>query len=223
MNLSTINNEWYQVLETEFRAPYFSDLAEFVKQERSNGDIYPPKDDVFNALNKSSLSKVKVVLLGQDPYHGSGQAHGLSFSVPMGIKIPPSLRNMYKELHSDIGFIIPNHGNLESWANQGVLLLNATLTVRADNAGSHQKKGWETFTDAVIKAVSDNNSGVVFLLWGNYAQRKSDLIDSTKHLILKAVHPSPLSASRGFFGCKHFSQTNEYLLKNGKTPINWSL
>jgi len=218
-----INNEWYKVLEAQFRAPYFSSLTEFVKHERETKEVYPPKGLVFNAFNKTPLSKVKVVLLGQDPYHGVGQAHGLSFSVPDGIKIPPSLRNMYKELNSDINFNIPSHGNLEKWANQGVLLLNATLTVRAENAGSHQKKGWETFTDAVIKCVSDNTEGVVFLLWGNYAQKKECLIDQTKHNILKAVHPSPLSASRGFFGCKHFSQTNKYLSEKGKDPIDWCL
>jgi len=224
MNFNTkINNEWYKVLEAQFRAPYFSCLTEFVKQERETSEVYPPKEFIFNAFNKTPLHKVKVVLLGQDPYHGVGQAHGLSFSVPNGIKIPPSLRNIYKELNSDINFKIPNHGNLEKWANQGVLLLNATLTVRAENAGSHQKKGWETFTDSVIKCISDNTEGVVFLLWGNYAQKKECLIDQTKHKILKAVHPSPLSASRGFFGCKHFSKTNEYLSEKGKETIDWSL
>jgi uracil-DNA glycosylase len=178
---------------------------------------------VYNAFNKTAFDNIKIVILGQDPYHGEGQAHGLSFSVPEGVKIPPSLRNIYKELNSDVGIDIPQHGNLKRWAEQGVLLLNATLTVRANSAGSHQKKGWETFTDNTIKAISDNSDYVVFMLWGNYAQKKEALIDDQKHLILKSVHPSPLSARRGFMGCKHFSQANKYLSDKGKEVINWSL
>jgi uracil-DNA glycosylase len=214
---------WCEVLRDEFESDYFKQLNNFVKSERENQDIYPPENLVYNAFNKTAFDNIKIVILGQDPYHGEGQAHGLSFSVPEGVKIPPSLRNIYKELNSDVGIDIPEHGNLERWAEQGVLLLNATLTVRANSAGSHQKKGWETFTDNTIKAISDNSNSVVFMLWGNYAHKKEALIDESKHLILKSVHPSPLSARRGFMGCKHFSQANKYLSDKGKEVINWSL
>ncbi|MCT4639509.1 MAG: uracil-DNA glycosylase [Bacteroidales bacterium] len=221
---SYINDaKWCQILNSEFESDYFKQLNNFVESERANGVIYPPKDLVYNAFNKTAFDNIKIVILGQDPYHGEGQAHGLSFSVPEGVKIPPSLRNIYKELNSDVGIDIPQHGNLKRWAEQGVLLLNATLTVRANSAGSHQKKGWETFTDNTIKAISDNSDYVVFMLWGNYAQKKEALIDDQKHLILKSVHPSPLSARRGFMGCKHFSQANKYLSDKGKEVINWSL
>ena len=219
-----IEDGWKEVLSTEFQKDYFKNLKKFLVDEKSkNKRIYPPGNLIFNAFDKTPFNKVKVVILGQDPYHGYGQAHGLCFSVPDGIKIPPSLRNIYKELHSDIGFIIPKSGNLEKWAKQGVLLLNATLTVRDSEAGSHQKKGWETFTDNVIKTVSDKRENIVFILWGNYAQSKEGLIDSTKHFIIKSVHPSPLSASRGFFGSKPFSKTNNYLESKGITKIDWNL
>ena len=219
-----IEESWKQVLYNEFQKDYFKKLKQFLLEEKSaNKRIYPPGSLIFNAFNKTPFDKVKVVILGQDPYHGYGQAHGLCFSVPDGVKIPPSLRNIYKELNTDVDFTIPTSGNLEKWATQGVLLLNATLTVRDSEAGSHQKKGWEIFTDNVIKTVSDNKNNVVFILWGNYAQSKESLIDKEKHLIIKSVHPSPLSASRGFFGSKPFSKTNNYLQKNGLETINWNL
>ncbi len=217
------DSKWREVLCCEFESDYFRELTAFVKSEREGDEIYPPEHLVYNAFNKTVFDNIKVVILGQDPYHGEGQAHGLSFSVPEGVKIPPSLRNIYKELNSDIGIDIPSHGNLERWAEQGVLLLNATLTVRANSAGSHQKRGWERFTDNVIKAISDNSNSVVFMLWGNYAHKKAILINENKHLILKSVHPSPLSARRGFMGCKHFSQANRYLSDAGQDVINWSL
>jgi uracil-DNA glycosylase len=217
---------WLHVLKSEFEQPYMLKLKEFLKAEKSAGNIiYPKSSDIFNAFNTTAFDDVKVVILGQDPYHGPQQAHGLSFSVQKGVDIPPSLRNIYKELQTDIpGFAIPQHGNLTGWAQQGVLLLNATLTVQAANAGSHQKKGWEQFTDTVIKKISDEKQGVVFILWGNYAQSKSVLIDPTKHLVIKSTHPSPLAVSRGgFFGSRPFSKTNEYLIKQGKTPIDWQI
>jgi len=222
MNLN-IEAGWKQVLQSEFEQDYFKELIEFVDTEYNTKTIYPPKSQVFNAFDLCPFKQTKVVILGQDPYHGPDQAHGLCFSVNKGIKTPPSLVNIYKELHNDVGFIIPDHGNLEHWAKQGVLLLNATLTVEAHKAGSHQKKGWEKLTDAVIKTVAEQSEHVVFLLWGAYAQKKAQLIDDTKHCILSSVHPSPLSAYRGFLGNQHFSQTNAYLKVKGKEVINWQL
>jgi uracil-DNA glycosylase len=200
-------------------------LRQFLKNEKQAGNkIYPKGSDIFNAFNKTPFDKVEVVILGQDPYHGENQAHGLSFSVQKGITIPPSLRNIYKELQTDIPvFIIPGHGDLTKWAEQGVLLLNASLTVRAGIPGSHQKKGWEEFTDNVIKTISDKKEGIVFILWGSFAQAKAELIDKAKHHIIKSPHPSPFSADRGFFGSKPFSKTNEILIKEGKKPIDWQI
>ncbi len=218
-----IEESWKNALLSEFNSSYFAQLKEFLLSERKLHTIYPPASTIFEAFNKTPLHKVKVVILGQDPYHGPGQAHGLSFSVPQGLPLPPSLQNIFKEISDDIGLAMPKNGNLESWAAQGVLLLNATLTVRAHQAGSHQKQGWERFTNAAIKAVSENNKGVIFLLWGSYAQAKAELIDQSKHHVLKAPHPSPLSAYRGFFGCRHFSQTNALLINQGLEPINWTV
>jgi uracil-DNA glycosylase len=217
-----IEESWQYALKDEFTASYFSDLRDFLKEEKQSKVIYPSGSRIFAAFNFTPLTAVKVVILGQDPYHGRGQAHGLCFSVPEGIKPPPSLMNIYKELHSDLGIPIPATGNLERWTKQGVLLLNATLTVRAGEAGSHQGKGWEIFTDQVIRTISDLRAGVVFLLWGNYAQAKESLIDQTKHFVLKAPHPSPFSANRGFFGCRHFSKTNEILKEIGFEEIDWN-
>jgi len=216
-----IEQSWKNVLIDEFNKPYFVALKEFLVEEKKKYVVYPAGANIFNAFACTPFDKVKVVIIGQDPYHGPGQAHGLSFSVPEGIQKPPSLVNIFKELQSDIGKPIPESGNLESWARQGVLLLNATLTVRANQAGSHQKHGWEQFTDSVIRTLSDQKSGLVFLLWGRFAQDKAALIDARKHHILKAAHPSPLSAYNGFFGCKHFSKTNEILLSQGETAIEW--
>lgn len=216
-----IESNWKSILSDEFEKEYFQKLSEFVKTEYNNSTIYPPGKMIFNAFNKCSFQDLKVVILGQDPYHGPGQAHGLCFSVNDGIAFPPSLRNIFKELNADVGKPIPQTGNLTAWAEQGVLLLNATLTVRAQQAGSHQKKGWENFTDRVIQLINEKKEKVVFLLWGNYAISKSKHIDDSKHLVLTSVHPSPLSASRGFFGNKHFSRTNEYLEGAGKKPIEW--
>lgn len=218
-----IEEGWKEVLMEEFQSPYFSALKEFLVKERSSFTIYPPGKLIFSAFQHTPFDKVKVVILGQDPYHGKGQAHGLCFSVPHGIPQPPSLVNIFKELHSDLDIPIPSHGNLETWADQGVLLINATLTVRDSQAGSHQKKGWETFTNKVIEKVSELKTGVVFLLWGRYAQAKESLVDSSKHLVLKAAHPSPLSAYNGFYGCRHFSLANEYLKKQGQEGIDWRL
>lgn len=218
-----IEEGWKKILWEEFQSSYFSELKNFLIQETGTRTIYPPGKLIFSAFQHTPFDNVKVVILGQDPYHGAGQAHGLCFSVPTNIKPPPSLVNIFKELHSDLGISIPSHGNLESWADQGVLLLNATLSVRAGEAGSHQKRGWETFTDTVIKKISEEKSDVVFLLWGRYAQAKEALVDSNKHLILKAAHPSPFSAYNGFFGCQHFSKTNSFLEQKGKEPVNWSL
>jgi uracil-DNA glycosylase len=220
-----LDESWLKVLSEEFEKPYMADLKKFLKQEKDTGHkVYPKGNDIFNAFNKTPFDKVEVVILGQDPYHGENQAHGLSFSVQKGVTIPPSLRNIYKELQTDIpGFMIPVHGNLTEWAEQGVLLLNASLTVQAGIPGSHQKKGWETFTDTVIKKISDEKEGVVFILWGSFAQAKAELIDKTKHHIIKSPHPSPFSADRGFFGSKPFSKTNEILEKEGKKPIDWQI
>lgn len=227
MNQSEINpnieGSWKEVLWEEFQQPYFRKLKDFIQSERSAGKvIYPPASLIFNAFNTTSFDQVKVVILGQDPYHGVGQAHGLSFSVPDGIKPPPSLVNIFKELCTDIGMEIPTSGNLTKWAEQGVLLLNAMLTVEAHQAASHQKKGWEEFTNAVIRKISEKKEGVVFILWGRYAQEKAALIDAGKHYILTSAHPSPFSATK-FLGCKHFSKTNEILQKQGLKPIDWTL
>ena len=221
--MGMIANDWLKPLESEFRKPYYRELYSFVKDEYSKKVVYPPSDEIFSALHLTPLKDVKVVLLGQDPYHNEGQAHGLSFSVRPGQDIPPSLVNIYQELHDDLGCYIPNNGFLESWAKQGVLLLNTVLTVRAHAANSHQGKGWEYFTDAIIEAVETQDRPIVYLLWGRPAQSKIPMITNPKHLILKAPHPSPLSAYRGFFGCRHFSQTNEFLKKNGVEPINWQI
>lgn len=219
-----LEKSWKAALADEFEKPYFKELADFVRKEYLTVKVYPPPKLVFNALEHCPFDRVKVVIIGQDPYHGPGQAHGLSFSVPEGVRVPPSLQNIYKELLDDVGKegdAVPTSGNLEHWADQGVLLLNATLTVRAGQAGSHQNKGWETFTDAVITAVSEKKEGVVFILWGNYAKNKSALIDGAKHLVLKSAHPSPFSASYGFFGSKPFSKANAYLVSHGASPIEW--
>lgn len=216
-----IEKSWEKVLQEEFNKGYFKDLSKSVEKAYLERTVFPAREKVFNAFKLCPLNKVKVVILGQDPYHGAGQAHGLSFSVPDDIKIPPSLINIYKEIASDLGKEIPESGNLEHWAEQGVLLLNATLTVEEGQAGFHQGWGWETFTDEVIKKISEEKENVVFLLWGKFAQDKAKLIDESKHLILKTTHPSPLSAHRGFLGCRHFSQTNEYLEKNGLEEIEW--
>ncbi len=218
-----IEESWKRLLIDEFEKDYFAKLTDFVRAEYKSSDlrIFPPAPLIFNAFNQCPFNKLKVVILGQDPYHGAGQAHGLSFSVPDGISFPPSLRNIFKELNNDIAKPIPQSGNLSSWAQQGVLLLNATLTVREASAGSHQNKGWEMFTDEVIRQISEKAENIVFILWGNYAIRKQDMINKSKHLILTSVHPSPLSASRGFFGNHHFSKTNEYLKAKGKAVINW--
>ncbi|MEJ2595358.1 MAG: uracil-DNA glycosylase [bacterium] len=216
-----IEESWLEALRDEFQSSYFSQLREFLVEEKKSQVIYPPGSQIFSAFNLTPLTAVKVVILGQDPYHGPGQAHGLCFSVPDGVALPPSLMNIYKEVEHDTGVKMPESGNLEKWAQQGVLLLNAILTVRAGMAGSHQGKGWETFTDQVIKTISDLRAGVIFMLWGKYAQEKERLIDTEKHFILKAPHPSPLSANRGFFGSGHFSKANKLLAENGLEEINW--
>lgn len=219
-----IEASWKDVLKNEFSKPYFLQVVTHLKTERATGAvIYPPGKQIFNAFDVTPFDKVKVVILGQDPYHGAGQAHGLSFSVPDGIKPPPSLVNIYKELQNDIGMPIPVSGNLTRWAEQGVLLLNAVLTVRANEPASHAKIGWMDFTDAVIRKISDEKKGVIFLLWGRFAQDKQVLIDETRHHVLKAAHPSPFSADKGFFGCKHFSRANELLIKQGLAPIDWTI
>lgn len=219
-----IEASWLQALHDEFQKPYFLQLKAFLQQEKKQGHtIYPPGKQIFNAFDSTPFDKVKVVIIGQDPYHGQGQAHGLCFSVQMGVTPPPSLKNIYKELHSDIGMDIPTHGNLEKWSGQGVLLLNALLTVRASSPGSHRGKGWETFTDAAIKQLNEQREGLIFLLWGRYAQQKGAIIDTAKHHVLKAAHPSPFSAHSGFFNCKHFSQTNEILKSQGKEAIDWNV
>ena len=218
-----IENDWLKELESEFKQPYYKELYQFVRQEYESTTVYPPADDIFNAFHFTPLSKVKVLLLGQDPYHGEHQAHGLSFSVLPKQDIPPSLQNIYQELHDDLGCTIPEHGYLKKWADQGVLLLNTVLTVRAHQPNSHQGKGWERFTDAVIQAVNAQDRPIVYFLWGKPAQTKKKMLTNPKHLILTAPHPSPLSAYRGFFGCKHFSQANEFLKANGVEPIDWQI
>ena len=219
-----LHSQWREVIGGEFEKDYMQSLREFLLQRKQQGAvIYPPTNQWFSALNTTPFEDVRVVVLGQDPYHGVGQAHGLCFSVTPGIKVPPSLANIYKEIKSDLGIDQPNHGCLISWAQQGVLLLNATLTVEDGCAGAHQGKGWEQFTDEIIKTLNEKREGVVFMLWGSYAQKKSIMIDSSRHLILKSVHPSPLSAYRGFFGCGHFSAANHYLQERGEKPIDWQL
>jgi len=220
-----IEPSWKEVLKNEFTKPYFLEIVTFLKIEKNAGKIiYPPGPLIFNAFNQTPFNKLKVVIIGQDPYHNPGQAHGLSFSVPNGIKPPPSLVNIYKEIQNDLGIPMPaGYGNLINWAQQGVLLLNAILTVRANEPASHSKIGWMNFTDTVISKISDEKKGVIFLLWGKFAQEKQLLIDETKHFVLKAAHPSPFSADKGFFGCKHFSKANELLTDQGLPPINWKL
>lgn len=220
-----IHPSWKPVLKDEFNKTYFQQVVTFLKTEKAQGKtIYPPGSLIFNAFNQTPFDKVRVVILGQDPYHGKGQAHGLSFSVPAGIKPPPSLINIYKEIETDLGVKMPmEYGNLTKWAEQGVLLLNAALSVRAGEPFSHARFGWADFTDAVIRKISDEKTGVIFLLWGKFAQEKQSLIDESKHFVLKAAHPSPFSADKGFFGCKHFSKTNQLLMKQGQQPIDWKL
>lgn len=219
-----IEQSWKEMLQQEFTKPYFQQIVTFLKTAKASGKIiYPPGGFIFNAFLQTPFDKVKVVILGQDPYHGFGQAHGLSFSVPDGVKPPPSLINIFKELQEDLGFPMPRSGNLTPWAKQGVLLLNAVLTVNAQDAASHSKIGWMHFTDAVIKIISQQKEGIIFLLWGKFAHDKQELIDETKHYVLKAAHPSPFSADKGFFGCKHFSKTNELLIQQAKTPIDWQV
>jgi uracil-DNA glycosylase len=221
---ANLDPSWQAILAPEFEKEYMQHLKAFLLQEKQNGyTIFPKNEEVFNAFNHTPFDQVKIVIIGQDPYHGIGQAHGLSFSVKKGVPIPPSLQNIYKELQTDIpGFTYPNHGELTNWADQGVLLLNATLTVRANQPGSHQHKGWEQFTDQAIASLSAKREGLVFMLWGRYAQQKESLIDP-KHVVLKSAHPSPFSAYNGFFGCKHFSQANTILVKQGKSPIDWQI
>jgi uracil-DNA glycosylase len=218
-----IEESWKNLLYKEFQSFYFEELKSFLIEEKKKYAVYPPGKQIFSAFNFTPFDQVKAVIIGQDPYHGNGQANGLCFSVADGIRKPPSLVNIFKEMNVDLGIKIPESGNLEKWAKQGVMLLNATLTVRANQAGSHQNKGWEQFTDAVIRALSDNKEGLVFILWGAFAQAKEKLIDTSKHHILKAAHPSPFSAYNGFFGCRHFSKTNEILRQLGKEEINWNL
>lgn len=219
-----LQNDWLTALSGEFKKPYYGELFQWIKKEYDTQIIYPPADDIFNAFHATPLAKVKVVLLGQDPYHNEHQAHGMSFSVlPEQRKLPPSLQNIYKELETDVGCYFPNHGYLKKWADQGVLLLNTVLTVRAHQPNSHQGYGWEQFTDAVIRIVNELDRPVVFFLWGKPAQKKGDMLTNKRHLILKAPHPSPLSAHRGFFGCRHFSQANTFLIENGVSPIDWQI
>lgn len=218
-----IEESWKRELADQFASPYFEQLKGFLVEEKKQFVVFPPGPQIFNAFNLTPFDKVKVVIIGQDPYHEPGQAHGLCFSVQPGTKFPPSLMNIFQELKNDLGIPMPQNGNLEKWAQQGVLMLNATLTVRAHQAGSHQNRGWETFTHAAIKRLAEKKEHLVFLLWGAYAQAKVSLIDCSKHCVLTAAHPSPLSAYRGFFGCKHFSQTNAYLIQTGQSPIDWNL
>lgn len=218
-----INSEWMAALSNEFNKSYFKTLMDFVENAYKTKEVFPPKDSVFNALNRPSLKEIKVVILGQDPYHNTNQAHGYAFSVPKNEKIPPSLANIYKELEADLGCPIPTHGNLLKWVDQGVLLLNTVLTVEAHQAYSHRKKGWEQFTDAIIQVLNNQSSPIVFLLWGKPAQEKSKMLNNPNHLILKAPHPSPLSVYRGFWGCQHFSKTNAFLESKGLDPIDWCI
>jgi uracil-DNA glycosylase len=219
-----IDDSWAELLQTEFQASYFADLKAFLLQERASHTVFPPGPLIFSAFNRTPVHRVKAVILGQDPYHGKGQAHGLCFSVNDGVRHPPSLQNIFKELNDDLGIPIPTSGNLEKWADRGVLLLNATLTVREKEPGSHQGRGWERFTDTAMARLSEKRTGLVFLLWGSFAQQKEPLIAKDRdHLILKAPHPSPFSAHKGFFGCRHFSQTNTFLSEHGEGPIDWSL
>ncbi len=218
-----ITNDWADALRPEFRKDYYKKLLKFVGYEYATTTIYPPSDDLLNAFHMTPLADVKVVIIGQDPYHEPNQAHGLSFSVKPGVEIPPSLQNIYKELHDDCGCYIPNNGYLVKWAEQGVLLLNAVLTVRAHQAASHRGKGWEEFTDAAIRLVNEVDRPIVYMLWGSFARSKKEMLDNPKHLILEAPHPSPLSAYRGFFGCRHFSRANKFLEEHGATPIDWQI
>ncbi len=221
--MAELNKDWLEALNPEFKKDYYAKLYNKVSDEYKNHMCFPPMDELFSAFNLTPLSKVKVVIIGQDPYHGVGQAHGLCFSVRKGIEIPPSLVNIYKELNDDLGLKIPEHGYLKKWAKEGVLLLNTVLTVRAHEANSHRGIGWEEFTDAAIKILNEQDRPIVFMLWGKPAQEKKKMLNNPKHLILEAPHPSPLSAYRGFFGCKHFSKCNEFLAKNGLTPIDWQI
>ena len=221
--MSMIQNDWLEPLKPEFSKPYYAELFKFVKNEYATRQIFPPADDIFNAFHLTPLHEVKVVILGQDPYHNDGQAHGLCFSVKPDVAIPPSLVNIYQELHDDLGCYIPNNGYLTKWAKQGVLMLNTVLTVRAHQANSHRGMGWEQFTDAAIRILNEQDRPLVFILWGSPAQKKAQMLNNPKHLILKAPHPSPLSAYRGFFGSRPFSQTNEFLVKNGLDPIDWQI
>ncbi len=216
-----IAEDWKSILKEEFTKPYFDELVEFVKAEYASTTVFPAGRNIFRAFDKCPLDRLKVVIIGQDPYHGEGQANGLCFSVSEGVPFPPSLQNILKEVHDDTGAEMPSSGELDRWAEQGVLLLNAVLTVRAHEAASHAGNGWERFTDAVVRAIAERKEGVVYMLWGNYAQKKGAIADPERNLILRAVHPSPLSAYRGFFGCRHFSMANDYLVKQGKEPINW--
>ena len=218
-----IEQSWHDLLCGEFDKPYFVRMQKFIRSEYRKGDVYPPGEEIFNAFNSTPVSKVKAVMIGQDPYHGAGQAHGLCFSVKQGVPTPPSLKNIYKEIESDLGIRTPQTGCLQRWADQGVLMLNNVLTVRKGEPNSHKNAGWEVFTAKVVEKISESREGLVFFLWGNSAQKKESLIDGNKHLLLKAVHPSPLSAYNGFFGCRHFSKSNSYLLANNKKPIDWSL
>ncbi|MAT07089.1 MAG: uracil-DNA glycosylase [Acidimicrobiaceae bacterium] len=218
-----MTTDWNPLLRAEFDQPYWAELQRFVAEERARHTVYPPHDEVFAALHLTTYADTKVMILGQDPYHGPGQAHGLCFSVRRDVRVPPSLANIHRELHADVGVPVPDHGNLEAWAAQGVLLLNATLTVRAGQAGSHQQHGWETFTDQVIRTVDAKPDHVVFILWGGYARRKKTLIDASRHTIIESPHPSPLSAHQGFFGTKPFSRANDALIAHGQTPVDWSL
>lgn len=221
--MGMLENDWVEAVGGEFKKPYYAKLYKFVKEEYDTRVIYPPADDIFNALHLTPLREVKVLILGQDPYHNEGQAHGLCFSVKPGVQAPPSLENIYKELHDDLGCEIPNNGYLVKWAKQGVLMLNTVLTVRAHQANSHQGQGWEQFTDAIIHAVDAQDRPIVSMLWGKPAQSKSSMLKNPNHLVLKAPHPSPLSAYRGFFGCRHFSQANEFLASHGVEPIDWQI
>ncbi len=220
--IRSLHKSWAPYLSDQWSQEYFVQLSQFISQQGKTEDVFPAPTHYFTAFNHTPFHKVKVVILGQDPYHGKGQAHGLSFSVPEGVKVPPSLKNIYKELSSDLKIPAPESGDLTNWAQQGVLLLNATLTVNSGQAGSHQKRGWEQFTDHVFEVLNLHHKNLVFILWGSYAQKKGKNIDKKKHLVLEAPHPSPLSVYRGFWGCKHFSKTNKYLQKMGATPINWA-